>query len=370
MVSVGTLTVFSLIALAVAVIPGPNMVYVLSQSLSFGSSAGVLALAAVTIGLVTHMLAAAFGITALVIGVPHALSVLRVVGAVTLTYLALKALVAAPRAFDARGMSHCGVRKVFGLGIVVSLLNPAIALLYLTLLPQFINPARGSVLVQALVLGTTHIFIETFVNSAVVIAAKVLSRFANRPKLALPRRLLTCFVLVALAARTALTSVPLPSDAIAAPGRVERAGAYEQPPISGPTDRRIIDVHEFADSRRDTRSIGDFRGDRAMERPGVSVDGPQAPQAGAKTLPLLARKFGKPGSLTIPDGALEPTRSFGSLVDMRVKWQDREEWKAIELVSSHSKPTLVAHFAKKKYSLRTVEKRNGFQPVTRRSGAL
>jgi threonine/homoserine/homoserine lactone efflux protein len=189
MVSGGTLTAFSLIALGMVLIPGPNMVYVISRSLLFGSSGGLMAVVAVALGSVTHMLMAAFGISALVVRVPHALDVLRAAGAVVLAYLAWKALVAAPRMLDRQDMSRNGVGKTFGMGVAISLLNPTIALLYLTLLPQFIDAARGSVLRQTLVRGTAHILIGMFVNSGVVIMANGISQLSDRPNLARLRRL-------------------------------------------------------------------------------------------------------------------------------------------------------------------------------------
>jgi threonine/homoserine/homoserine lactone efflux protein len=164
-------------------------VYVMSRSLLFGSSGGLMAVVAVALGSMTHMLMAAFGISALVVGVPHALDVLRAAGAVILAYLAWKALVAAPRRLERQDMSRNGVGKTFGMGVVISLLNPTIALLYLTLLPQFIDPARGSVFRQTLLLGTAHILIGIFVNSAAVIMANGISQLSDRPNLARLRRL-------------------------------------------------------------------------------------------------------------------------------------------------------------------------------------
>ncbi len=104
------------------------------------------------------MLCAAFGITALLFAVPYAYDALRFAGAAYLLWLAWQAVKPNGRSpFQVKKLQVDGPRKLFAMGFVTNLLNPKIAMLYLALLPQFIDPAAGSVLTQSLALGSIQI---------------------------------------------------------------------------------------------------------------------------------------------------------------------------------------------------------------------
>ena len=141
-----TLLTFGLVALGMALTPGPNMVYLISRSISQGRRAGFISLGGVALGFVFYMLCAAFGITALVFAVPYAYDLLRFGGAAYLLYLAWQALKPGGRsAFAVRDLPVDGPRKLFLMGLITNLANPKIAVMYLSLLPQFITPGHGSV---------------------------------------------------------------------------------------------------------------------------------------------------------------------------------------------------------------------------------
>src|SRR6201990_491318 len=141
---------FALVALGIAVTPGPNMIYVISRSLTQGVAAGLIALGGVALGFVFYMLCAAFGITALLFAVPYAYDALRLGGAAYLLWLAWQAMKPGGRSpFQVKTLKVDGPRKLFAVGFVTNLLNPKIAMLYLALLPQFIDPTQGSVLLQS-----------------------------------------------------------------------------------------------------------------------------------------------------------------------------------------------------------------------------
>ena len=149
------LIAFAAIALGMVLTPGPNMVYLVSRSISQGSRAGLISLAGVALGFVIYMLCAAFGITALVLAVPYAYDAIRFAGAAYLLWLAWQAIRPGGRSpFQVRELPKDGARKLFAMGFFTNLLNPKVAVLYLSLLPQFIDPAAGSVLTQLLILGT------------------------------------------------------------------------------------------------------------------------------------------------------------------------------------------------------------------------
>jgi threonine/homoserine/homoserine lactone efflux protein len=196
---------FSLIALGMVLTPGPNMVYLVSRSICQGRVAGLISLFGVAAGFVFYMVCAAFGITALVMAVPYAYDTLRIAGALYLLWLAWQAIRPGGRsAFEVRTLRPDGPRKLFAMGLLTNLLNPKIAVMYLSLLPQFIDPAQGSVLAQTLVLGTSQIAISVLVNACIVLAAgSVAALLAARPAWATFQRWMMATVLAGLAVRMA-----------------------------------------------------------------------------------------------------------------------------------------------------------------------
>ncbi len=200
-----TLAVFALVALGMVLTPGPNMVYLISRSIAQGRAAGFISLAGVVLGFMIYMLCAAFGITALVMAVPYAYDALRLAGAVYLAWLAWQAATGRVAPFAPRALPAHGARQLFAMGLLTNLLNPKIAALYLSLLPQFIDPAAGSVLAQSLVLGATQIAVSTTVNAVIVVAAGAVAVFlAGRPLWQRVQRWLMATVLGSLALRMAL----------------------------------------------------------------------------------------------------------------------------------------------------------------------
>ncbi|TWG92569.1 threonine/homoserine/homoserine lactone efflux protein [Luteimonas sp. J16] len=200
-----SLLAFSLVALGMVLTPGPNMVYLVSRSICQGRMAGLVSLAGVAAGFVFYMLCAAFGITALVMAVPFAYDALRIAGALYLLWLAWQAVRPGGRSpFEVRTLRHDGPRRLFAMGFLTNLLNPKIAVMYLSLLPQFIDPGQGGVLAQTLALGGCQIAISVMVNALIVLAAgSVATLLAARPAWATFQRWLMASVLGGLAARMA-----------------------------------------------------------------------------------------------------------------------------------------------------------------------
>ena len=203
-----TFLAFGLIALGMVLTPGPNMIYLISRSISQGRRAGLISLGGVALGFVVYMLCAAFGITAIVMAVPYAYGALKFAGAAYLLWLAWQALRpggASP--FAVRQLPVDGPRKLFLMGLLTNLLNPKIAVLYLSLLPQFIDRSKGHVLEQSLALGTMQILISLTVNALIAVAAGSIARFlAQRPTWAKVQRWLMGCVLGGLAVRMATES--------------------------------------------------------------------------------------------------------------------------------------------------------------------
>lgn len=200
-----SLLAFALIALGMVLTPGPNMIYLISRSICQGRVAGLISLGGVALGFVFYMLCAAFGITAIVLAVPYAYDALRFAGALYLLWLAWQAVRPGGRSpFHVRDLPKDSPRKLFAMGFLTNLLNPKIAVMYLSLLPQFIAPENGSVLTQSLALGATQIVISVVVNSVIAIAAGSIAAFLiARPGWILVQRWLMGTVLAALAVRMA-----------------------------------------------------------------------------------------------------------------------------------------------------------------------
>ena len=203
-----SLAAFALVALGMALTPGPNMIYLISRSLCQGPAAGLVSLAGVALGFLVYMLSAAFGITALLLAVPFAYDALRIAGALYLAYLAWQALRPGGRSpFTVRNLPKDAPRRLFLMGFLTSLLNPKIAVLYLSLLPQFIDPAAGHVFSQSIVFGSVQIATSLVVNTAIALAAgSIAAALAARPAWLSLQRWLMGGVLGALALRMAMES--------------------------------------------------------------------------------------------------------------------------------------------------------------------
>jgi len=200
-----SLIAFALIALGMVLTPGPNMIYLISRSICQGRAAGLISLGGVALGFLFYMLCAAFGITTLVLAVPYAYDAVRLAGAVYLLWLAWQAVRPGGRSpFEVRDLPADSPRKLFLMGFMTNLLNPKIAVMYLSLLPQFIDPARGSVLGQALALGGVQIVISVLVNGMIAVSAASIAQFLiHRPTWATVQRWLMGTALAGLAVRMA-----------------------------------------------------------------------------------------------------------------------------------------------------------------------
>ncbi len=199
------LLAFAAIALGMALTPGPNMIYLISRSLCQGRKAGLISLGGVALGFVVYLLCASLGITALVLAVPYAYDAIRLGGVAYLLRLAWQAVRPGGRSpFEVKDLPKDSPRRLFAMGFLTSLLNPKIAVMYLSLLPQFIDPAAGSVLGQALVLGMVQIVISVLVNTSVAVSAGSIALFlTRRPSFAVVQRWVMGTVLAALAVRMA-----------------------------------------------------------------------------------------------------------------------------------------------------------------------
>jgi threonine/homoserine/homoserine lactone efflux protein len=194
---------FVVASVLLVVTPGPNLLYLLSRTLCQGRAAGIVSLAGTTTGFVFHILAAALGLSAVFLAVPVAYDALRWAGAGYLLWLAWDAVRPEGRGlFTPRRLPADPPARLYRIGLFTSILNPKVALFYIALFPQFVDPARGSVFLQSVVLGATQIAIAVVGDLLFVLAAARISRWlAERPLWAAAQRWVLGAVFAGIALR-------------------------------------------------------------------------------------------------------------------------------------------------------------------------
>ncbi|WP_228979622.1 LysE family translocator [Streptomyces sp. DH12] len=169
------------IALGMVLTPGPNMVYLVSRSLTQGRRAGVVSLGGVAVGFLVYLVATNLGLSVLFTAVPQLYLAVKLAGAAYLGWLAWCALrPGGVSVFTPRDVPPDPPRRLFAMGLMTSLLNPKIAIMYLSLIPQFVDVEEGHVLAQGLVLGSVQVVVSIGVNLAIVTAAGAVAVFLAR----------------------------------------------------------------------------------------------------------------------------------------------------------------------------------------------
>jgi threonine/homoserine/homoserine lactone efflux protein len=175
---------FSVAAVALLLIPGPAVIYVVVQSAEQGRRIGLAAVAGLHLGTLVHVTAATVGLSALIVASALAFSVVKYAGAAYLIYVGILKLL------DRNDAPHVGrrresLRRAFARGAVVNILNPKTALFFLAFLPQFVHPDRGGVWSQALVLGLVFVGLGLVTDSLYALAAGTIGGLLRRRRRAL-----------------------------------------------------------------------------------------------------------------------------------------------------------------------------------------
>jgi threonine/homoserine/homoserine lactone efflux protein len=175
-----TFLVFAVASLALVVAPGPNLVYIVTRSVSQGRRAGLVSAVGVEAGTLVHITAAAVGLSQLVATSALAFSVVKYAGAAYLLYLGLRALRRREGLDLSAAARSLRLPRVFRDGIIVNVLNPKVALFFLAFLPQFIDPARGASATQILALGVVFFGIALTMDVLYAIVAGALRGWLRR----------------------------------------------------------------------------------------------------------------------------------------------------------------------------------------------
>ncbi|MEU2867590.1 LysE family translocator [Streptomyces olivoreticuli] len=207
MVSLHAFLGIAAVELGMVLTPGPNMMYLVSRSVTQGRRAGLVSLLGVAVGFFVYLLAAVAGIATLFALVPAVYTTVKLAGAGYLAYLAWKALKpGGVSAFDPQPLPPDRPRKLFTMGLVTNLLNPKIAILFISVLPQFVEPGHGSVALQSLLLGLTLITIAITVNGLIAMSAGSIAGFLKqRPRWLRTQRYFMGTMLAGISLRVATT---------------------------------------------------------------------------------------------------------------------------------------------------------------------
>ena len=208
MIPINETFIFALAALVLVISPGPNMIYLISRSITQGRKAGIISLAGVICGFLFHIVMVSFGLTAILFAVPLAYTTLKTLGVIYLLYLAYQSIKPnGKNIFDIKkDLPEDKPGKLFSIGFLTNVLNPKVAVFYLSFFPQFIKPEYGSVMTQSLQLGAVQVLVSFSVNFIIVLtASRVAIFFAKKPSWVKAQKWFMASVLTGLAFKMAFS---------------------------------------------------------------------------------------------------------------------------------------------------------------------
>lgn len=182
---IGTVLSFVAASMLLSITPGPDILYVMTQSISQGKKAGIATALGLSTGLIVHTAAAALGVSAILQQSAVAFRILKYAGALYLFYLAWKALREKTAfALDAANTAKDGA-ALYRQGILMNILNPKVGLFFLAFLPQFVNSAAGNVPGQMIVLGLIFMLQTIVIFSLVALFSGAIGqKLLGRPRVA------------------------------------------------------------------------------------------------------------------------------------------------------------------------------------------
>jgi threonine/homoserine/homoserine lactone efflux protein len=193
-----TIALFSLAAIALAVVPGPAVTYIVTQSVDKGRRAGLFCALGVASGGGVHVAAATVGLSALIASSATAFMIVKLVGAAYLIVVGIRRIISRDEEETAE-TPPADVRQLYVQGAIVNILNPKTALFFLAFLPQFVDPHRGSITLQVAFLGTLFALIALASDALYALLADALAgRIRRTGAGARARRWVTGGIFVAL----------------------------------------------------------------------------------------------------------------------------------------------------------------------------
>ena len=206
MLPIETLIAFFSAALLLALVPGPDNIFVLTQSIFQGKKSGLMIVMGLCTGLIFHTLAVTFGVAVIFQTSEVAFTILKIIGAVYLLYLAWQIFNASSEKIDTENNSMIDYKKLYIRGIIMNITNPKVSIFFLAFLPQFTNPNIGTVSLQMLLLGGLFIVATILVFSSIALLSGILSEVFNKSEKSQKiLNKLASFVFIALAIKLATT---------------------------------------------------------------------------------------------------------------------------------------------------------------------
>jgi threonine/homoserine/homoserine lactone efflux protein len=214
MITIGAVVGVGLVALGMVLTPGPNMMYLVSRSITQGRRAGLVSLGGVAVGFLVYLTLASAGLSVVFATVPALYLAVKLAGAAYLGWLAWQAVrPGGPSVFTPVELAPDSGRKLFTMGLLTNLLNPKAAIMYASLIPQFVDVHAGHLLMQGFLLGGVQIAVSLLVNAVIIGAAGAIATFlAQRPAWLRIQRYVTGTVLGLIAVKLATDKArPLPA---------------------------------------------------------------------------------------------------------------------------------------------------------------
>lgn len=180
MLSIEVLIAFFSASLLLALVPGPDNIFVLTQSIVQGKKSGLMIVLGLFTGLIFHTLAVTFGVAVIFQTSAFAFTLLKVAGAIYLVYLAWQIFNASSEKIDTKNSKKIDFRKLYYRGIIMNITNPKVSIFFLAFLPQFTNPNLGSVSLQILILGGLFIVATILVFGTIALLSATLSQMFNK----------------------------------------------------------------------------------------------------------------------------------------------------------------------------------------------
>lgn len=165
------LPIFLLAALILLLTPGPAVLYIIARSMDQGRLAGFVSVLSIEVGNSFHVLAAALGLSAILLSSALAFTVVKYLGAAYLIYLGFRRLLTRAQDKEIASFQRQSLRRIFSQGVLVAVLNPKTALFFLAFLPQFVDPSEGSVTMQFLTLGAMFVIMAIVTDGAYALLA-------------------------------------------------------------------------------------------------------------------------------------------------------------------------------------------------------
>jgi threonine/homoserine/homoserine lactone efflux protein len=165
------LPIFLLAALILLLTPGPAVLYIIARSMDQGRLAGFVSVISIEVGNSFHVLAAALGLSAILLSSALAFTVVKYLGAAYLIYLGFRRLLTRAQDKEIASFQRQSLRRIFSQGVLVAVLNPKTALFFLAFLPQFVDPSAGSVTMQFLTLGAIFVIMAIVTDGAYALLA-------------------------------------------------------------------------------------------------------------------------------------------------------------------------------------------------------